>query len=139
MKKIYVLIVSIMMTFSLVNVPVFAAPSEPSCGGSFLGLVPWYNGLTDDKCAIKTPKDKDDGIAKFVTKIVLNILVDLSMLVGYIAVVFVAWGGYLYLFSKGEPGRAESGRKTIMSALIGLLIAVLANVIMRFASTVLLR
>lgn len=136
MKKIYVLIVSTLMAISWANVPVFAATN--SCAKPFLGLVPWYNSLPmDADCNIETPSESE--IPGYATKIILNILVDLSMLVGYITVVFVAWGGYLYMFSRGEPSRAERGKTTIISALIGLLIAVLANVIMRFASTVLLR
>ena len=116
--------------------PVSASSTSSACERGFLGLVPWYSGLemNTSNCELKEPSD----IPTFVTKIVLNILVDISLVIGYIAVAMVAWGGYLYMFSRGEPGRAESGKKTLISAAIGLTIALLASVIMRFFSVVLL-
>ena len=111
----------------------FAAEEGGGCGGStaFFGLRPWYEGLTESAgsgCVIKTPTE--DELPSFVWMIVLNILVDISVLVGYIAIAMVAWGGYLYMFSRGMPDRAEKGKKTLIAAGIGLLVAIFASVIM---------
>ena len=61
--------------------------------------------------------------------IVLNILVDLFFLVGFAALGFIIYGGFLYMSSAGDPSRAASGKNTLLHATIGLVIAVLANVI----------
>ncbi|MBR5621451.1 hypothetical protein IKW75_03175 [Candidatus Saccharibacteria bacterium] len=96
---------------------------------AFFALKPWYAGLTtkrNDKCEIGQP----DEIPLFVWTIVLNIMYDISILIGYIAIIMVAWGGYLYMFSRGLPDRAERGKKTLLAAGAGLAISMLASVIM---------
>lgn len=112
---------------------VYAAENGSSCDGStaFFSLRPWYYGLTtpiNGKCEIAKP----DGSAlpQFVWSIVLNILYDIMIMVGYIAIVMIAWGGYLYMFSRGLPDRAERGKKTLIAAVAGLAVAMLASVIM---------
>ena len=114
--------------------------SPSSCGNNtvFFALKPWYAGLTSEingKCEIGTPRKGQ--IPRFVWTVVLNILYDISMMVGYVAVIMVAWGGYLYMFSRGEPGRAEKGKKTLISAIVGLLIAMLAGVVMNTVAAIL--
>lgn len=138
------LLVATMLTGVIVAPRTAFAEGSGGCGGStpFFGLRPWYEGLTESvngKCEIKTPEEgaEGEGLASFVWKIVLNILIDLSVLVGYIAIAMVAWGGYLYMFSRGMPDRAEKGKKTLIAAVVGLLIAILASVIMNTIMTVL--
>ena len=118
--------------------PVMADGGGCGNGSAFFALKPWYEGLTTtikDRCEIRWP---DSGeIPKFVWTVVLNILYDISMLVGYITVIMVAWGGYLYMFSRGEPARAEKGKKTITTAMVGLVIAMLAGVIMNTIAAIL--
>ena len=104
------------------------------------GLRPWYSGLTDEvvdannqnSCVLKKPDSNSaDGIPlqQYVWMIVLNILVDLFFLVGFAALGFMIYGGFLYMSSAGDPSRATSGKNTLLHATIGLVIAVLANVI----------
>lgn len=107
---------------------------DESCSNNsaFFSLKPWYAGLTvkiNGKCEIGAPASKDQ-IPAYVWTIVLNILFDISVLVGYIAILMVAWGGYLYMFSRGMPDRAERGKKTLIAAFAGLGVAMLASVIM---------
>ncbi len=114
------------------SVEVYADEGGSSCNGAgFFGLRPWYQGLTTNGCQIGTPGQ--DGVPElpvFVWTIVLNILSDITVMIGYIAIVIVAWGGYLYMFSRGMPDRAEKGKKTLIAAVIGLIISMLASVIM---------
>ena len=142
MKK---LIFSLVMALGLIGVGSFATTStvmadSGACGNGsvFFALKPWYDGWTttiNDRCEIRWPTSGE--MPKFVWSVVLNILYDISMLVGYITVIMVAWGGYLYMFSRGEPGRAEKGKKTLISAMIGLAIAMLAGVIMNTIAAIL--
>ena len=112
---------------------VMADNNSSSCGDTqaFFALRPWYYGLTEEingKCEIKKPDS--DSIPQFVWSIVLNILTDVMIMVGYVAIIMIAWGGYLYMFSRGMPDRAERGKKTLIAAVAGLAIAMLASVIM---------
>lgn len=49
-----------------------------------------------------------------------------------LAVVFVIYGGVQYLTSQGAPERTDQARKTILSAVIGLAIAISAGVVIAF-------
>lgn len=107
------------------------------CGtsGLPLGLRPWYDGLCSGS-EIAEPSDQDD-LVKFVWVIVLNVLFDLLLVSGYLAVGFIIWGGYLYIMAQGEPGRAFKGQKTLTSAIIGLVIVLSASVLVNTARVVL--
>ena len=105
-----------------------------SCGqDGFLGFRPWFAGLCDsddpENSSIKAP-DKDDeaDIARFVWTIVLNILMDLMIAVGYLALGFVIYGGYMYIISQGDPGKVMKAKKTLTNAIIGTIIALVASV-----------
>lgn len=144
MKKLFVyfsVVLAMLLGVGLVApTKVMAAVVEnPSdCGNSdaFFSLRPWYHGLTtsvkdsngDDKCEIGKPANGQ--LPQFVWSIVLNILYDVMIMVGYIAIIMIAWGGYLYMFSRGLPDRAERGKKTLIAAVAGLAISMLASVIM---------
>ena len=138
MKKIFicfsVAVALLCGAIGLAPASVYAADDDStSCGDSaaFFALRPWYHGLTEPingKCEVKKPSG--DGLPQFVWSIVLNILYDVMIMVGYIAIVMIAWGGYLYMFSRGMPDRAERGKKTLIAAVAGLAVAMLASVIM---------
>ena len=113
--------------------PVLAANNH-SCGVTgVLGFRPWYAGLCendDPKSPIMTPDKKDQGsIARFVWTIVLNILIDLSVAIGYLALGFVIYGGYMYIISQGDPGKAMKAKKTLTNAVVGTIIALSASVV----------
>jgi len=137
MKKILVYFSGILAMVMGVNMAapmaVSAADDANSCNttGVFFALRPWYYGLTEPingKCEIKKPDG--NSLPQFVWAIVLNILTDVMIMVGYVAIIMIAWGGYLYMFSRGMPDRAERGKKTLIAAVAGLAIAMLASVIM---------
>lgn len=131
---------------------VWAAPGDGEatsvCNGTVLGFKPWYEGLTHevgDKCEIvpvceKNASDCPDGsktINVFIWTAVLNIMFDLSLAVGIIAVGIVIYGGYLYMMSQGDPMRATRGKKTLTSAVIGVVIAMGASVLVNTAKVIL--
>ena len=95
------------------------------CGGDFLGFRPWYKGLTTSDCQIGKP----NNISLFVWTIVLNILFDLFLGVGFTALGFIIYGGFKYLMSGGDAGKVASGKKIITAALIGLAIAMMSTII----------
>lgn len=60
-----------------------------------------------------------------------NIIEYALYLSAIIAVLFIIYGGYQYMFSGGSDDRAKAGRKTLTNAIIGLVIVVLAYVIIQ--------
>ena len=57
--------------------------------------------------------------------------------VGLIAAIFVLIGGINYMTSAGDPGKVEKAKKTILYALIGLIIAALTFAIVNFVIRIL--
>jgi hypothetical protein len=137
MKKIFIglIIIAIagVMSPSVAKAAIVEGTLDSACEKSFMGLQPWYKGLavktntTPPTCVIGTPLS--DKIPLFVWTIVLNILGDLFTLVGYLSVGFLIYGGFSYALAKGSPDKIAKGKKIIMSAITGLIIAVLSTFI----------
>lgn len=106
-------------------------PAYAACGGAVLGIPPWYNNLTEDTgtagCSVKSPDSANpDSLRNFVLVVALNILQAALVIVGYITVIFIIKGAFLYVIARGESGNIASGKQTITNAIIGLVIALLA-------------
>ena len=103
--------------------------------GKILTLKPWYSGLTNNDCSLKTPGADTNSQANYIWKIALNIVDDLLQLIGYTTVGYIIYGGFLMMTSNGAPDKAARGRKTIMSAAIGLVIALASVALVNFISS----
>lgn len=115
--------------FATIATPVQAA----DCSGrnTILTLPAWYRGLAvsdGNSCRIISPTEAGGGgqagISSFVWTIVLNIIDAMLQIIGYVAVGFMIYGGFLFLTSAGSPDGAAKARKTILNAAIGLIIAI---------------
>ena len=64
---------------------------------------------------------------------ILTLVVNIfSIIVGFIAVIMIIYGGVKYITSGGESSNISSAKSTIIYAIIGLVIVALAQVIVRF-------
>ena len=120
---------------------VFPASASAACAvdGGLLTIRPWYDGLQKkDSCDLKSVVDTvanpDNEIVlnDFIWAIILNVVNDIFQAVAYVAVGFVMWGGFLFMTSTGNPDQAARGRKTLINALIGAVIAMSAGIIVNF-------
>ena len=133
MKKIASFILAVFMgiTATMAFFPTGAAYA--GCDDDVLfGIRPWYKGLTttvNGDCVIDKTKAEGDKMPSFVWRIVLNITADLTVLIGYGAIIFVIWGGFKYIMSNGEPGKVAQAKSILTNAMIGLAVALLATVI----------
>ncbi len=96
-----------------------------SCEGRLLGLPPWYRGLvrgTPPKCDIVSPNDVG-GLSPFIWRVVLNVIEMVIGITAYIAVFFILYGGFQFMVGGSNPSMIEKGRKTILNAVVGLVIA----------------
>lgn len=122
------------------------ASAEAKLGGGncgvdgFLGLRPWYYGLCNSNSKgnsqIQEPENEDDMKA-FVWTIILNVLIDLLVIAGYASMIFIIYGGYQFIMSQGDPGKTASGKKTLTSAIIGLVITLSASVLVNTGRVIL--
>ncbi len=133
-KKI--LLVVVVANIFVVASPVLSSVKAAPCDDfnkSILGIPTWYKYLEgengDDvagKCRpiIDTTKDT--------LPIGLAVLEAALTLGGIVAVVMVFIGGFKYVLSQGEPDKAANGRKTVLNAVIGLAIIMLATSVVSF-------
>lgn len=115
--------------------PVSAAAA---CEGRVLGIPPWYRGITNNNppdCDLKSPEDVG-GLSAFIWRIVLNGIEMAVVLAAYVAVFFIIYGGFLYMTGGALPAQLEAARKTILNAVIGLVICMGAIAITNLAFSI---
>lgn len=99
---------------------IFDGRDAEACQG-FLGLTSW-------DCGVHI-KD-EDSLKGGIWQIVANVATDLTVIAAYLVLGYVIYGGYLYIFSAGDPGKVAGGKKTLTHAFIGLAIVMSAYIIM---------
>ena len=104
--------------------------------GSFITAAGIYeNKVYADSAAdlIKQGADstgqQDSRSAGDIAKDVVNIM---FFIVGIMAVIMIIWGGIRYVLSAGNSAALTSAKNTIMYAVIGLIVAILAYTIVNF-------
>lgn len=91
----------------------------------FLGLKPWYYYLPMDKnCEVQNFELL--GSHSSIILIALAIIDDLLIIAGLAAVIYVIYAGIKYITSQGTPDEVAKSQSTLLNALIGLVIAVIA-------------
>lgn len=129
---------------ALVQSPVYAqeggaadtAGAASACGtakgAEFLKFPTWYKFLDSEQVGGKcTPKFvfPDD-----IPKILMAIFEIILRVAGIVAVVMVVYGGIQYTLSQGEPDRVKGARRTIVNALVGLVITMSATAMVNFVA-----
>lgn len=95
----------------------------------FFGLVPWYNYLPyvdDGNGGCKLSSFTTLGPQSSFLLIGLAIVDDLLRVAALVSVGFVIYGGIEYITSQGSPDSTKKAQQTIINALIGLVVALLA-------------
>lgn len=114
------------------------AAAVTTCEGRFLGIPPWYRGLTNNNpptCDLKSP-DEVGSLGSYIWRIVLNIIEMAIVAMTYITVFFILFGGFLYITGGTNPSQIERARKTIINAVIGLVVAISAIALTNLVFTI---
>jgi hypothetical protein len=102
-------------------------------GKGFLGFPTWYHYLNSisDASAAKTCVPQITGINDIwlIVAAVIEILLRVGVLV---AIGIIIYAGFQYVTSQGEPDKTTQARKTIINAVIGLVITIFAAAIVNF-------
>lgn len=121
LKKIAVFCGIIVAISFTTNLTTASSASAFSCR-NFLGMTSW-------DCNVSDNISSENDLISNITTIASNILTDITVIASYLVIGYVMWGGYQYMFSSGDPGKAASGRKTLTNAFIGLGITISAYTI----------
>lgn len=124
--------VTILATSLTLVSPVANAAEMHGCDTKIFGIPVWYQYLGTENgndCNVKTNQ-------KNVPALVVLGFIDIALyLAGILAVLMIIWGGYKFILSDGSPDQIAGGRKTILNAVIGLLIAIFSAQIVRFVAS----
>lgn len=91
-------------------------------GKGFLSAPTWYSGSVDSMfSAGKSPWHP-------IFLITANIVNIAFWLVGVLSVVFIIYGGFVYMTSAGETGKVANGKNTLLHAIVGLIIALVGRI-----------
>lgn len=101
------------------------------CGNrTLLGVPTWYKYLESSTVSGKCKpviNSVEDALP-----IGLAVLEAMLTIGGMVAVAMVFIGGFKYVLSQGEADKAAGGRKTVVNAMIGLVIIILATRVVSF-------
>lgn len=104
----------------------------PCPGGEFLGFPKWYKyleGVTNPGTQLCSPRLTGLTDVYLILAAVIEVLLRIAAL---LAVGYIIWGGIEYTISQGEPDKTTRARKTIINALIGLIISITAATVVAF-------
>lgn len=102
-----------------------------SCASNGIPLLPpWYKYIdgreTSTGCELNFVFPDDIGA-------ILLAVVEILLRVGaFVAIGYVIYGGFMYMTSQGEPDKAKNAQQTIINAVIGLVIAIIATGVVSF-------
>jgi hypothetical protein len=131
--------------------PTTIADITDKCDKGFLGLKPWYHFMPNELGVPKqgsTPADRC-GVRCFnlfvqaqpnecgqtqsdIPGIILAIIDDLLRIAGLVAVAFIIIGSFQYVGSRGNAERTAQAQSTVISALTGLIVALVAVAFVSF-------
>lgn len=125
MKKITKIISSVVLVLGLVATPLVLVPSAEAetpqaelCKGS--------GGKWDGTNCTNT--NAGGSIEEFI-KNIINVLL---FAIGAVAVIMIIIGGFKYVVSNGDSSSITSAKNTILYAVVGLVIAIIAYAIVNF-------
>ncbi|MBR6505945.1 hypothetical protein IKT18_03905 [Candidatus Saccharibacteria bacterium] len=132
-KKIIATLIVILSIAVVINttisLPTNATENELGSCRTFLNIKSW-------DCEIIPNPTNQDQLTSNIVIIVSNIFEGITTVAIYLVLGFVVYGGYLYMFSSGDSGKALNSRKVLLRAFIGFAIVMLSNIILnsiRFA------
>lgn len=74
-----------------------------------------------------------------VGNLIFQVVQILLLVAGSIAVIYLVVGGYQYIMARGNEEKTETARKTITSAIVGLVVIILAFAIITMVANILLK
>ena len=131
LKQFFVFVVAI----ALLMVPTVVL--VPSVANAQIGdnVCQGVLSTTDDVSGDVTAGDCDEEGEESFSALLKRIINIFSIVVGAISVLMIIIGGFRYIISGGDSNGVTAGKNTILYAIVGLVIVLFAQVIVRFVLT----
>lgn len=129
-KKVFLFSLLLIFSFFAVNM-IFAAETLPIVKKK--GLNAWSEKLTGGAETAGPYKDApgetpNDQVIRYI-----GVILKLVAFFGYLLIVRIIWGGYLWMTARGKAEQVEDAKKVIIHAVIGIVILVALYAISYFA------
>lgn len=120
------------------------AAETPSCPQqTFFSLPTWYKFLdvkyneVTQRCEVDFSLTAEGGVfnGDGIIQVALAVIDILVRAAALIALVFIIVGGYKYMTAQGSPDGTKQALSTILNAIIGLIVALVASSIIYFVGT----
>ena len=134
-KKLLLGFATPILALSVVTAPTVSAAA---CDAGTVTFFPrWYDGLCDSGGNIISPNKMSasgtgNKLGAWITVIALNIVSMLLYAVGYVSLGFIIFGGFKYMTSGDNSSGTAAARKTILNAVIGLVLSIMSVAIVKF-------
>lgn len=116
-KKIFVNLILLLFFFTAILYVVPSSALAASSGNLFNNNTP----------AVTGPQIGTSTTPKSVEQIAMDIILDVFLpIIGGIALIFVIYGGVMIIISSGDPEKLAKAKKTLLWAVIGIIIVVLS-------------
>lgn len=142
-KSIQIAVISVVALLGVASTVLPAQPTAAinvfngSCGGGANGATPapapaqganGGGGSSQDVLCGATSQDTVGGLTQ-------NVITTLFVILGSIAVIMIVIGGIRYTTSNGDASQTKAAKDTILYAVIGLVVAIMAYAIVSFTLT----
>jgi small-conductance mechanosensitive channel len=130
MKYIFISVFTL-AAFLILSLPVKSlAIATPSFNA--VATIATSNCTNSQGCAQQGAETLDAGSTLSISKIIGTVISILAWIIGIVSVFMVIFGGFRFVTSGGDSNAVSSARSTIFYALIGLVVAVLAQVLIHY-------
>lgn len=116
------------LTATLLTSGMVFAASAPAAYAQQSDVCKGVNMLDENNTSSDCTEDQTNNLGS-VMRSVINIF---SMLVGAISVIMIVIGGFRYIVSNGDSNGVSGAKNTILYAIVGLVIVLFAQIIVRF-------
>ena len=140
MKKVSYLIIGMLMVWGM-NVMVFTVPThaativdcnakaivdagakaQAACGTCAAG-----GGTSFDPATLKCADGSDAAGSNDLNATIHTVINIMLFIVGLLSVIMIIWSGIRYVISRGNPEDVKNAKNTLIYAIVGLIVAIIA-------------
>lgn len=130
--KITKKILSLTMAFALAFGLVALVPASSSANAFNNGVCSGVNTVLNSDGTVSSAEDCSGDANGQLATLVSRIIDLFSIVVGAVSVLMIIYGGFKYITSSGSDDGTKAAKNTILYALVGLVIVLIAQTIVKF-------
>ncbi|HEY1645191.1 MAG TPA: hypothetical protein VGF75_02280 [Candidatus Saccharimonadales bacterium] len=125
-------IIIVVATLTLATPMLVPLTANANCSGIGSAVATGASDTTNGQNGNGSMCGTGSGVTGTVETLATKVVNLFSIVVGIIAVVMIIYAGFRYITSGGESGSVSSAKNTLLFAIIGIIIVVLAQLIVHF-------